>query len=111
MRDIHKDLPVKPFTVPDSGLVMVTVSAASGLLPTEFTTKRINEIFLAGTEPTTFDQIEQYDQTRGSAILDNLRGSLRERTPPAGRASSAPRYGEPLEARGAEQASRAATPC
>jgi hypothetical protein len=48
----------------------------SGLLPTAATTRKITEIFLTGTEPKTFDEIEQYNADQTSDTLDNLRNSL-----------------------------------
>ena len=75
-KTIHKDLPVRQFARPETGLVSVQVSAVSGLLPTAATTKKITEIFLAGTEPKTFDEIEQYNADQTNETLDNLRNSL-----------------------------------
>ncbi|MGA2974898.1 MAG: PBP1A family penicillin-binding protein, partial [Spirochaetia bacterium] len=76
MKAIHKNLPVKQFVKPESGLVEVWVSATSGLLPTQYTKKRIKEIFLTGTEPKTFDQIDEYNATEQDATLENLRNSV-----------------------------------
>ena len=76
MKDVHKSLPVRPFDRPESGLVSVEVSATSGLLPTAFTKKTIKEIFLAGTEPKAFDEIDEYNASRAETIEDNLRKSL-----------------------------------
>ncbi len=82
---IHKDLPIRQFAKPETGLVSVQVSAVSGLLPTAATTKKITEIFLTGTEPKTFDEIEQYNADQTNETLDNLRNSLGSTfdTPPA----------------------------
>jgi penicillin-binding protein 1A len=76
MKAIHKKLPVKTFTRPESGLVDVWVSATSGLLPTQYTKKKIKEIFLTGTEPKTFDQIDEYNATEANATLENLQNSI-----------------------------------
>ncbi len=76
MKDVHKNLPVRPFSRPETGLVSVEVSATSGLLPTAYTKKTIKEIFLAGTEPKTFDEIDEYNANRAEAIEQNLRNSL-----------------------------------
>jgi len=76
MNDVHRNLPVKPFDRPETGLVSVEVSATSGLLPTAFTKKTIKEIFLAGTEPKTFDEIDEYNANRAETIEQNLRNSL-----------------------------------
>jgi len=76
MKDVHKNLAVKLFDRPETGLVSVEVSATSGLLPTAYTTKTIREIFLAGTEPKAFDEIDEYNANRADAIEQNLRKSL-----------------------------------
>ncbi|MGA2612884.1 MAG: PBP1A family penicillin-binding protein [Spirochaetia bacterium] len=76
MMAVHKNLPVKPFDRPETGLVSVEVSATSGLLPTAFTKKTIKEIFLAGTEPKAFDEIDEYNASRAETIEENLRKSL-----------------------------------
>jgi penicillin-binding protein 1A len=76
MKAVHKDLPVKRFTRPESGLSEVAVSATSGLLPTAFTKKTITEIFLAGTEPRAFDEIDEYNAAQTDSALDTLRNSL-----------------------------------
>jgi penicillin-binding protein 1A len=76
MRDIHKNLPVKRFTRPDSGLVDAVVSSTSGLLPGPGTRKTRKEIFLAGTQPTTFDTMDQEESDKTTSVLDQLRQSL-----------------------------------
>jgi penicillin-binding protein 1A len=76
MKDVHKSLPARPFSRPETGLVGVEVSATSGLLPTAYTKRTIKEIFLAGTEPKTFDEIDEYNANRAEAIEQNLRNSL-----------------------------------
>jgi penicillin-binding protein 1A len=76
MKDVHKSLPVRLFDRPETGLVSVEVSATSGLLPTSYTKKTIKEIFLAGTEPKAFDEIDEYDANRSETIEQNLRNSL-----------------------------------
>ena len=76
MKAVHQNLPVKHFELPASGLVDVEVSATSGLLPTACTKRTIKEIFLAGTEPNTFDEIDEYNANRAETIEENLRNSL-----------------------------------
>jgi penicillin-binding protein 1A len=76
MKAIHKDLPPKKFIRPDSGLVDVVVSATSGLLPTAYTKHTVTELFLAGTEPRTFDEIDEYDATQTDSTLETLKNSL-----------------------------------
>jgi len=72
MKSIHTGLPIRPFTRPSSGLVDRVVSATSGLLPTDHTKSTINEIFLAGTEPTTFDQIDEDTDTQTADQVQSL---------------------------------------
>ena len=76
MKAIHKDLPVRKFTRPETGLVDVVVSATSGLLPTAYTKKTITEIFLSGTEPKTFDEIDEYNATQTDSTLENLKNTF-----------------------------------
>ncbi len=76
MKAIHRDLPVKRFTRPETGLSEVVVSATSGLLPTAFTKKTITELFLSGTEPKAFDEIDEYNAAQTNSALDTLRNSL-----------------------------------
>ena len=61
MKAVHQDLPIRQFDRPPTGLVDMEVSATSGLLPTAYTKKTIDEIFLAGTEPKTFDEVDEYN--------------------------------------------------
>ncbi len=58
MEKIHQTLPVRWFTEP-AGMVRVEVCATSGLLPTPYCRERVKELFIAGTEPKTFDNIWQ----------------------------------------------------
>ncbi len=58
MEKIHQGLPVKTFTEPP-GMARVEVCATSGLLPTPYCPERVKELFIAGTEPKTFDNIWQ----------------------------------------------------
>jgi penicillin-binding protein 1A len=76
MKAVHKDLPVKRFTRPETGLSEVVVSATSGLLPTSFTKKTIIELFLQGTEPRSFDEIDEYNATQTDSTLETLKNSL-----------------------------------
>jgi penicillin-binding protein 1A len=76
MKAVHRDLPVKRFTRPESGLSEVVVSATSGLLPTAFTRKTITELFLSGTEPRAFDEIDEYNATQTDSTLETLKNSL-----------------------------------
>ncbi|MBI3913290.1 MAG: transglycosylase domain-containing protein [Chloroflexi bacterium] len=58
MEKIHQGLPVKTFAEPP-GMTRVEVCATSGLLPTPYCPDRVKELFIAGTEPKTFDNIWQ----------------------------------------------------
>jgi penicillin-binding protein 1A len=81
MKEIHRGLPLEQFPVPDSGLVWVNVSATDGLLPTQYTRRVIKEVFLLGTEPKTFGEIDQYNAQRGQDIEDNIRTNLLQGLP------------------------------
>jgi penicillin-binding protein 1A len=76
MKTVHKDLSVRRFTRPETGLSEVVVSATSGLLPTAFTKKTITELFLQGTEPRAFDEIDEYNATQTDSTLETLKNSL-----------------------------------
>lgn len=54
----HQDKPVETWERP-RGLVNVQVDAVSGLLPTQYSERTVNELFLDGTEPTQTDNIHQ----------------------------------------------------
>ncbi len=54
----HRDLPVKTWEEPE-GIVHKTVCADSGLLPTDLCERTTEEIFIAGTEPTEYDNVYQ----------------------------------------------------
>lgn len=53
-----KDKPVEEWQDPP-GLELAQVDAVSGLLPTEYTPRTVNEMFLAGTVPTQRDNVHQ----------------------------------------------------
>ena len=75
MKDIHRGLPRIDFTKPASGLVTERVDASSGLLPTKYSTKTKDEIFIAGTEPRQFDTLSEFQDQRNSAIMNKLQNS------------------------------------
>lgn len=69
MEMAHKGLPAARFRQPD-GLVRAEVCIDSGLLPTQWCSRRRSELFIAGTEPTEFDTVYQpvaVDRCRGGA--------------------------------------------
>ncbi len=69
MEMAHKTLPVRSFQQP-AGLIRVEVCADSGLLPTQWCTRRRSELFIAGTEPTEFDTVYQ------PVVVDTCNGGL-----------------------------------
>jgi hypothetical protein len=58
MEKIHQTIPVHPFVEPP-GMTRVEVCATSGLLPTPYCPERVKELFIAGTEPKTYDNTWQ----------------------------------------------------
>lgn len=83
MRAAHKNLPPEKFIKPDTGLVEMTVSETSGLLPTEYSAKKRVEIFLAGTEPKTFDQLDEYYEKKKQETADALKNAMLKGDVPA----------------------------
>jgi penicillin-binding protein 1A len=68
MKEIHENLPPREFERPP-GIVDVTVTERSGLLPTEdYRGAVIDEIFIAGTEPTKFDTTQEFHDAQSSRI-------------------------------------------
>lgn len=72
MKAIHKGLPLKQFYKPETGIVELKVDAVSGLLPTEYSDKVISEVFIAGTEPTTYDTYHSTTADRTAYLADKL---------------------------------------
>jgi len=58
MEKIHQTLPVRWYPEPP-GLTRVEVCGTSGLLPTPYCPERVKELFIAGIEPKSFDNIWQ----------------------------------------------------
>jgi len=58
MEYILKKQPAAPFPKPD-GLELVEVDATSGLLPTEYSTRRVRDYFIKGTAPTEYDNVHR----------------------------------------------------
>ena len=76
MRDIHDGLPIREFVRPN-GIVEVEVSTRSGLLPPgDYTGGTVTEVFIAGTQPTEFDQLERFERQQQPALVDRLRTGL-----------------------------------
>ncbi|MBI9097631.1 MAG: PBP1A family penicillin-binding protein [Spirochaetaceae bacterium] len=72
MKAIHEGLPIKQFYKPETGIVEMEVDAVSGLIPTEFSEETINEVFIAGTEPKTYDTYHSTTADRNSYLADKL---------------------------------------
>lgn len=76
MREIHRDLPSREFQRPD-GIVEATVAARTGMLPPAgFSGPTIREIFVAGTQPTSFDQLERFEREQAPVLVNRLRDNL-----------------------------------
>ena len=58
METALRQMPARNFTSP-SGLTSAEICVDSGLLPTEWCSRRRSELFIHGTEPTTFDEVYQ----------------------------------------------------
>ena len=72
MKEIHENLPVREFEEP-SGIVEITVTSETGLLPTEtYSGATLEEIFIAGTQPNEFDTLEEFHQQRSARIAESL---------------------------------------
>lgn len=72
MRTVKRGAIMSDFVEPD-GLIHREVCSLSGLLPTEACTRRINEVFLTGTQPTendTFHQTFSIDTETGLIATD-----------------------------------------
>ncbi len=76
MRETLGNRPAQPFPEP-SGLVRVKVCQPSGLLPTPTCPQTREELFIAGTEPKTFDNLWQ------TVRLDRTTGRLATSTTPS----------------------------
>ncbi len=75
MKDIDRGLPRIDFTRPTSGLVEERVDNTSGLLPTAESTGTHEEIFIAGTEPHRFDNVDSFREARDDEILQKLQNA------------------------------------
>ncbi|MBN1685713.1 MAG: PBP1A family penicillin-binding protein, partial [Spirochaetales bacterium] len=51
MKEIHRNLPRRKFTQPESGLITRKVCSISGMLPTKDCPEVVDEVFIIGTEP------------------------------------------------------------
>jgi penicillin-binding protein 1A len=77
MERVHRNMPAKEFSRPETGLVEMEVCSVSGLLPTEYCHEGTHtEIFLAGTEPKRFCDIHEYEQQRTDMLVQRLQDSM-----------------------------------
>ena len=79
MRDIHKGLPYKGFTQPQSGLASARVCSVSGLIPSDYCNEgTIELLFLEGTQPVKVCDIHK-DQSKGVLnLLTIITGDTKE---------------------------------
>ncbi len=78
MKQIHTGLPPGEFVRPD-GIVEVTVTERSGLLPpADYTGSTIREVFIAGSQPTEFDRRDQFEREQTPVLVDRLRSNLQQ---------------------------------
>lgn len=76
MKDIHSGLPRREFVRPE-GIVEATVTARSGLLPpADYHGSTVRELFIAGTQPTQFDQLERFEREQSPVLVGRLRSNL-----------------------------------
>lgn len=76
MKDIHNGLPRREFVRPE-GIVEATVTTRSGLLPpADYDGPTVREVFIAGTQPTRFDQLERFEREQAPVLVNRLRSNL-----------------------------------
>jgi penicillin-binding protein 1A len=76
MKAIHQGLPIRQFHRPETGIVEMDVDAVSGLIPSEYSTDIIREVFIAGTEPTTIDTYHSTTADRTALYADKLLNTI-----------------------------------
>ena len=79
LTDVSKGTPIAQFK-PPKGLVTRTIDAFTGYLPGPFTTKRIDELFIAGTQPTDTDDFHRpvnIDSASGLLWQDGCVGPMK----------------------------------
>ena len=77
MKAVHQNLAPRHFNAPDGGISWVDIVPKSGLLPPpDFTGKTIKEIFKAGTEPKTFDEMTKKEEEQQQQLLGDLSNHL-----------------------------------
>ncbi|MFP4331482.1 MAG: penicillin-binding protein 1A [Spirochaetaceae bacterium] len=76
MKEVHDGLPIREFTRPE-GVVELPVTARSGLLPpANYRGETIEEIFIAGTQPTRFDELQQFEDEQRPELVNRLKEHL-----------------------------------
>jgi penicillin-binding protein 1A len=77
MKDIHAGLAPREFPRPSDGLIDMSITARSGLLPPAgYRGRVIKEVFLAGTEPHRFDDLEDFEQERDTIATERIHKTL-----------------------------------
>jgi penicillin-binding protein 1A len=77
MKKIHEGLPVEQFPEPLDGIVRVTVSEKTGMLPAaDSDDPTVEEVFIAGTEPRQFSDLARRETAIREEVVENLRNNL-----------------------------------
>lgn len=80
MNEIHRGLEDRDFERPEDGLVEVTISAESGLLAdSSYSGPTIDEIFIAGTQPTEYARSDEQRTAESTRQLSRLRQNAESR--------------------------------
>jgi len=78
MRDIHRGLPYKAFSMPQTGLVEVSVCAVSGLLPTPSCDDgTVKLLFYEGTQPNRLCDVHPGSSERDRELLGKIGDQMR----------------------------------
>jgi penicillin-binding protein 1A len=79
MKSIHEGLQPRDFVEPAEGITRVTVTTRSGLLPTEdYNGETYEEIFISGTEPREFDNLQEFEQRQRPVLVNRLRQGIED---------------------------------
>lgn len=93
MDTIHEGLEPREFQRPATGLTEVEVTAQTGLLPPEdYNGQTIEEIFLTGTEPQTFDTWHDYKQDQQDRLVNRLENAIEQQRYSLGSAADRNEY-------------------
>ena len=77
MKAVHENLAPRHFSYPDGGISYVDIVPKSGLLPPpDYTGPTRKEIFKAGTEPKTFDELTKKEEEQQQQLLKDLGNHL-----------------------------------